>query len=258
MSLNDDIPSLLELRFKCRKAMKRKELRLFLPLAQNVNCSCASPAETLAGKEVSRSTVSQKVFIMSRIKQIVHEIATGKAKELLDAVKSKLGLVPNMTRALANAPAALDGYLSLSGAVAKGSLSAKDRERIALAVAQANGCDYCLAAHSAVGKMVGLTADQILDSRHGTSVDPKSDAIVRFALKVVGTKGHVNDADLTEVRMAGLDDAAIAEIVANVATNIFTNYFNNVAETEIDFPKVEALVDDREVFASVAGRDETR
>lgn len=194
---------------------------------------------------------------MSRLKQIVHETATGKAKDLLDAVKNKLGLVPNMTRAMANSPAALDGYLSLSGAVAKGSLSTKERERIALAVAQANGCDYCLAAHSAIGKTVGLTADQILDSRRGTSVDPKSDAIVRFALRVLVNKGHVNDADLSAARTAGLDDAAVAEIVANVAINIFTNYFNNVAETEIDFPKVEAVVDEREVFASVAGRDES-
>jgi AhpD family alkylhydroperoxidase len=111
---------------------------------------------------------------MSRIHQIAPEAATGKAKELLDAVNGKLGLVPNMTRAMVNSPAVLEGYLSLSGALGKGSLSAKNREQIALAVGQANHCDYCLAAHSAIGKMVGLTPDQILDSRRGTAVDPKS------------------------------------------------------------------------------------
>ena len=178
---------------------------------------------------------------MSRIHQINPQSATGKAKELLDAVQSKLGLVPNMTRAMANSPAVLDGYLSLSGALSKGALSAKSREQIALAVAQANECEYCLAAHSAIGKMVGLSVDQILDSRRGTSVDPKTDAIIQFARQVVDQRGLVSDANIAQVRAAGLDDGAIAEIVANVARNIFTNFFNHVAETEIDFPRAEAL-----------------
>ncbi len=187
---------------------------------------------------------------MSRIHQVAPESATGTVKGLLDAVQGKLGLVPNMTRAMANAPAVLEGYLSFSGALGKGKLSAKNRERIALAVGQANGCDYCLAAHSAIGKMVGLTADQILDSRRGTSVEPQSDAIVRFARQVVDKQGRVTDADLADARLAGLDDAAVAEVVANVALNIFTNYFNHVAETDIDFPKAEAIVDHHEVCAS--------
>ncbi len=195
---------------------------------------------------------------MSRIHQIVPESATGKAKELLDAVKGKLGLVPNMTRAMANAPAILEGYLSLSGALGKGALSAKDRERIALAVGQANGCEYCLAAHSTIGKMVGLTADQILDSRRGTSVESKSAAIVQFARQVLDKQGRLSDADLADARIAGLDDAAIAEVVGNVALNIFTNYFNHVAATDIDFPKAEPIVDHHEVCATIPGCDETR
>ena len=195
---------------------------------------------------------------MSRIHQIAPESATGTAKELLEAVKGKLGLVPNMTRAMANAPAVLDGYLSLSGALGKGALSAKTREQIALAVGQANGCDYCLAAHSTIGKMVGLTADQILDSRRGTSIDSKTDAIIRLARQVVEKQGRVSDADLADARIAGLDDAAVAEIVANVALNIFTNYFNHVAETDIDFPKAEPIADHHEQCASIPGCDETR
>jgi uncharacterized peroxidase-related enzyme len=189
----------------------------------------------------STKVSSEKEKIMSRIHQINPQSATGKAKELLDAVQSKLGLVPNMTRAMANSPAVLDGYLSLSGALSKGALSAKSREQIALAVAQANECEYCLAAHSAIGKMVGLSVDQILDSRRGTSVDPKTDAIIQFARQVVDQRGLVSDANIAQVRAAGLDDGAIAEIVANVALNIFTNYFNHVAETVIDFPRAEAL-----------------
>ncbi len=195
---------------------------------------------------------------MSRIHQIAPDSATGKAKELLDAVHGKLGLVPNITRAMANSPAVLEGYLGLSGALGKGSLSAKNREQIALAVGQANQCDYCLAAHSAIGKMVGLTPDQILDSRRGTAIDPKADAVIRFARKLVDERGRVSDADVAEVRAAGLNDGGIAEVVTNVALNIFTNYFNHVAETDIDFPKVEPIVDHHEVCASIPGCDETR
>jgi uncharacterized peroxidase-related enzyme len=178
---------------------------------------------------------------MARITQISPEAATGRARDLLEAVKAKLGLVPNMTRAMANAPVVLDGYLQLSGALSKGTLPAKSREQIALAVAQANACDYCLAAHSTIGRMVGLTAEQIRDSRLGTAVDPKSDSLVRFALKVLETSGQVGDHDLDEVRGAGFDDAAIAEVVANVALQVFTNYFNRTAETDLDFPKAPEL-----------------
>jgi uncharacterized peroxidase-related enzyme len=178
---------------------------------------------------------------MARITQISLETATGRGKELLDAVKGKLGLVPNMTRAMANAPAALDGYIQLSGALSKGLLPARAREQIALAVAQANECDYCLAAHSTVGRMVGLTAEQIVDSRHGTAVDPKADALIRFAIKVLDTRGSVSDSDLKDFRDAGFDDAAIAEVVANVALHVFTNYFNRLADTDLDFPRVPEL-----------------
>jgi uncharacterized peroxidase-related enzyme len=178
---------------------------------------------------------------MSRINQINPEAATGKAKDLLEAVKVKLGMVPNMTRAMANAPAVLEGYLQFSGSLGKGSLTAKNREQISLAVAEANGCEYCLAAHSTIGKMVGLTGEQIRDSRQGNAVDAKSDALLRFAQKVVETHGAVSQSDLANVRAAGFDDGAISEIIANVALNIFTNYFNNAAETDVDFPRAEPL-----------------
>ena len=106
--------------------------------------------------------------------------------------------------------------------------------------------------------MVGLTADQILDSRRGTSVESKSAAIVQFARQVLDKQGRLSDADLADARIAGLDDAAIAEVVGNVALNIFTNYFNHVAATDIDFPKAEPIVDHHEVCATIPGCDETR
>jgi uncharacterized peroxidase-related enzyme len=178
---------------------------------------------------------------MSRIHQINPETATGRAKTLLDTVKIHLGLVPNMTRAMANAPAVLDGHLQLSGALNKGTLPAKVREQIALGISQANECDYCVAAHSAIGKSLGLTADQIRDSRLGTAVDPKTDALINFARKVLDGRGRVTDTDIRDVRQTGFDDGAIAEVVANVALHVFTNYFNQVAETDIDFAKVPEL-----------------
>ncbi len=178
---------------------------------------------------------------MSRIEEIAPEKATDKAKELLDAVHHKLGLVPNMTRAMATAPVVLDAYVHFSGSLGKGKLPAKTREQIALAISEVNHCDYCLAAHSTIGKMVGLSPDQIRESRVGTAADSKTDVLLRFARKVLETRGRVSDNDLQEVRSAGFDDGAIAEVVANVALNVFTNFFNNVAETDIDFPKAEPL-----------------
>src|SRR5262249_26496248 len=137
--------------------------------------------------------------LMSRFKAISPESATGKAKDLLEAVDAKLGMVPNMMRAMANAPAVLEGYLNLSGSLGKGTLSARTREQLALAIGQANQCDYCVAAHSAIGKTVGLTAEQIRDSRLGTAVDSKAEALIRFARRLVETRGRVTDGDIEGV-----------------------------------------------------------
>ncbi len=181
---------------------------------------------------------------MSRLTNIKPEQATGKVKELLDGVQAKLGMTPNMMKAMAVSPAVLDAYLQFSGALSKGGLSAKVREQIALAVGQANRCEYCLAAHSAIGKMVGLTAEQIGDSRIGTAVDARTAATLQLSQRIVETRGVVTDADLAAARGADLNDGAIAEIVANVALNIFTNYFNHVAATNVDFPRAEPLSND--------------
>jgi uncharacterized peroxidase-related enzyme len=195
---------------------------------------------------------------MSRIQQIKPENARGQTAELFAAVQSKFGMVPNMIRAFGNSPAALQAYLQFSGSLATGSLSAKERELIALAVAQSNRCDYCLAAHSALGKMAGLTSEQIRDARLGNAIDSKSESLVRFSKKLVNERGQVTDEDLNVLRRFGFEDGHIAEIVANVAINIFTNYFNHVAETDIDFPKAEVIQDHHEVCESISGCDVTR
>ncbi len=149
-------------------------------------------------------------------------------------------MVPNLFRLIATSPAALEGYLGLNGALSKGALDARTRERIALAVAEINGCGYCLSAHSYLGKNLAKLDDaELAANRSGTSHDPQADAAVRFAVKIVNNRGHVTDADLQSVRAAGYSDAQILEIVLHVALNTLTNYVNEVAGTEIDFPVVE-------------------
>jgi uncharacterized peroxidase-related enzyme len=175
---------------------------------------------------------------VQRIAAINTAEATGKAKQLLDGVQAKLGMTPNLMRTLASGPAALEAYLNFGAALGTGHLDAKFREQIALAVAQANSCAYCLSAHSAIGKMVGLKPDEIAASREAHSADEKRDAGLQFVQALVVQRGEVSDQAVTRVKAAGYSDGDIAEIVANVVVNIFTNYFNHVARTEVDFPVV--------------------
>ena len=176
---------------------------------------------------------------MTRIQPVNYEASTGKVRELLDAVNSKLGITPNMMKTMAQSAAVLEAYLSFNEALGKGKLNARLREQIALIAAEINGCGYCASAHTALGQMVGLGKDAILAARQGHSIDAKTDAALRFAHFVIVKRGELSDADVQAVRDAGFSDAEISEIVANVALNIFTNYFNVIAGTDIDFPKVE-------------------
>ncbi len=178
---------------------------------------------------------------MSRIQTLPSiEAAPSKAQPLLEAARKQLGSVPNLFRVIANSPAALEGYFGLSGALSKGQLSAQTRERIALAVAEVNGCGYCLSAHTYLARNVAKLDDaEISANRSGASNDPKADAAVKFAVAVVEARGHISQADVDAVRQAGFDDAEIVEIVVHVALNTLTNYVNEVAGTEIDFPVIE-------------------
>lgn len=163
------------------------------------------------------------------------------SRPLLEAVKKQLGSVPNLFRIVANSPAALEGYLGLNGALAKGALDARTRERIALAVAEINGCSYCLSAHTYLGKNRAKLDDaEIAANRAGASNDAKADAAVRFAASVARNRGQVSDAEVQAVKAAGYSDAQLVEIVAHVALNTLTNYVNEVLGTEIDFPVVRA------------------
>ena len=177
---------------------------------------------------------------MSRISIPARDDVPEASKPILDAVQKQLGVVPNMYRLIALSPAALQGFTANNGALTK-TLDVKTRERIALAVAQVNGCDYCLSAHSYLSlNLAKIGPDEIALNRKGQSGDAKADAAVHFAAKVVRERGHVTEADIRAVRAAGFSDAQIVEILPVTAENIFTNVLNVVAETDIDFPVVRA------------------
>jgi uncharacterized peroxidase-related enzyme len=178
---------------------------------------------------------------MSRLSIPTVDTAPEASKPLLAAVKQQLGVVPNLMKLVGHSPAALEGYLSLNGALAKGQLDAKLRERLALGVAEFNGCDYCLSAHDYLGRNVAKLSQGELDAaRDFHSEDVRADAALRFARRVAESHGRVSDAELATLRAAGFDEAGVIEIVATVALNVLTNYINNVAQTDIDFPAINA------------------
>ncbi len=167
------------------------------------------------------------------------ETATGEAASLLAATQKALGVTPNMTKAMANSPAALKGYLDFSGALRDGSLPTAVRERIALLVAQENSCDYCLSAHTYIAtKLAGLTEAEATSARKGQAGDPQAAGALTFAAALVRNHGTISDDELAAARDGGLSDGQVAEVVAHVALNIFTNYLNKAGRVDIDWPLV--------------------
>lgn len=170
------------------------------------------------------------------------EAAPEAARPMLETIRKQLGSVPNVFRMMSNSPVVLEAYTGISGALGKGQLDAATRERIALAVAELNGCHYCLSAHSMVAKNVAkLDASEIQANRQGGSSDPHAAAAVRFAVKIVETRGGVTSSDIDAVKAAGYSDAEIVEIVGNVALGTLTNYLNEVLGTDLDFPAAPPL-----------------
>jgi uncharacterized peroxidase-related enzyme len=175
---------------------------------------------------------------MSRLSIPARDDVPEASKPILDAVHKQLGTVPNMFRLIAQSPAALLAFTANNGALGK-ALDVKTRERIALAVAQVNGCDYCLSAHTYLGlNLAKISREEIALNREGRSGDAKASAAVRFAAKIVRERGHVTEGDIKALRGAGFTDGQIVEIVAVTAENVFTNLLNVAADTDIDFPVV--------------------
>lgn len=178
---------------------------------------------------------------MTRLNALDPNEATGRSKELFEGIKNKLGMVPNMMRTMGNSSAVLEGYLNLSDSLSKSSLGSKTGELIALTVAEANACNYCLSAHSFIGeKLANIDTASLTEARHAKNNDEKVEAALTFAKTLVNKAGKVSDEDVQTVKAAGYSDGAVGEIVAHVALNILTNYFNNTANTDIDFPAVKA------------------
>ncbi len=176
---------------------------------------------------------------MSRITVIENDIANPEQKELLDVIQSQLGMVPNFLKVFANSPAALRAFLGLHGIASEGSLEAPTRERIALALAQQNACDYGVSAHTALGRKAGLNGAEMEANRAGTSQDSKAAAAVKFAKALAEHNGQVTTAEILEVRNAGYSESDIVEIITHVGLNVLSNIIGKASQVEIDFPKVE-------------------
>ncbi len=175
---------------------------------------------------------------MSRINLVTTETANQEQQALFDAIQAQLGVVPNFLKIFANSPVALKSFLGLYGVAHEGSLAPLTRERIALALAQQNSCEYCLSAHTALGKKAGLSNDEISANRAGTSQDAKAAIAVKLARSLVEHQGEIATAELIEARNAGFTDSDIVEIITHVGLNILTNILGKASRVEIDFPKV--------------------
>lgn len=175
---------------------------------------------------------------MSRLNLVTPANATPEQLELLKAIEQQMGGVLNFLKVFANSPDALKAFLGLYGIASSGMLEPATRERIALAVAQQNECEYCVSAHTAISRKAGLAADDILQARHGRHEHPKTAALIGFAKQVMDTHGEVSAADLLTLRAVGVTDAEIIEVIVHVGLNFLTNVVGKVSQVDIDFPKI--------------------
>lgn len=178
---------------------------------------------------------------MSRVHALDPALATGEARRLLDAVQAQLGMTPNFIRVLANSPKSLEGFLGLYRALGGISLDKATQERIALATAESNACEYCVSAHTAIGRHTGLSNEEMLLNRRGGAGDARNAAFVAFARAINDNLGEITREEFDAARNAGLTDAEIVEVIAVVALNIFTNILGKATQVDIDFPKAALL-----------------
>jgi len=166
------------------------------------------------------------------------QLAPAASQPLLTQIQQAFGTTPNMFKAVANSAAALQSMWTAFGALGKGTLGAKLGEQIAVAIANRNHCEYCLAAHTVLGQQAGASSAEMAAAQVGQSDDAKTAAALTFALKVVQQRAQITDADVANLRETGFGDEQIVEIMAHVALNLFTNYVNVALDVPVDFPKV--------------------
>jgi uncharacterized peroxidase-related enzyme len=176
---------------------------------------------------------------MSRISLLTASTAPADSRAVLEQIQQAFGATPNMFKAAAHSPAALKSLWGSFAALGKGSLPSVIGEKIAVAVAERNACDYCLAAHVALGRKAGATPEELIAAQMGEASDPQTAAALRFALKLVNGRGQLGDGDVQALREAGFGDEQVVEILAHVALNLFTNYLNVALDVPVDFPAVK-------------------
>ncbi|MCK7592272.1 carboxymuconolactone decarboxylase family protein [Pseudomarimonas salicorniae] len=176
---------------------------------------------------------------MSRVALLTADSVDAPRAALLGEIQAGFGALPNMFRAVAHSESALRQMWSSFGALGQGRLDARLGEQIAVAIANRNGCGYCLAAHTALGRKAGASAADMRAAQTGDSEDARTAAALRFALAVVEKRGSVDDSEVEALRAAGFDDGELVEIVGHIALNLFTNYVNLVLDVPLDFPAVE-------------------
>ena len=176
---------------------------------------------------------------MSRIPLLTADNVTGERQQLLGQIHQAFGATPNMFKAVANSTAALKSMWGSFGALGGGVIPAKLGEQIAVAIADRNDCEYCLAAHTVLGRKAGATAEEMSAAQGGQSADPKTAAALKFAVAVVNNRAQIADGDVDALRAAGFSDEEVVEILAHVALNLFTNYVNVAFKVPVDFPNVK-------------------
>ncbi len=171
--------------------------------------------------------------------QLINSKETNSTNQLiLNEIHAAFGSTPNMFRAVANSSAALKSMWSAFGALSSGVIPARLGEQIAVTIANRNQCEYCLAAHTVLGQKAGASAEEMAAAQNAQSQDKKTDAALKFALKVVNHRAQIDKRDVENLREAGYDDEHIVEIIAHVALNLYTNYINVALDVPVDFPKV--------------------
>ncbi len=179
---------------------------------------------------------------MANINPLSYEEAPVESQTIFEHLKKKLGKVPNLYATVGYSPKALSGVLSFGQTLSEGEFNGKEVEAIALAIGQANGCDYCLSAHTTLGKLNGLTELETLELRQGRSSDPKLSVLANLAQEIIESRGHPAQTTLEAFFAVGYSKAALAELIGLVALNTFTNYFNHIVQTDNDFPQAPELL----------------
>lgn len=178
---------------------------------------------------------------MTTLKPLTREQASPSVQPIFDVLKSKVGMVPNLYATIANSANTLPAYLAFDEALGKGVFTAKERQAIFLVVSQVNGCDYCQAAHTAIGKMNGFTEEETVQLRSANIADKKLNALTILAAEITGKHGKPSQQSLDNFAGAGYGNDALVELVAHIGYKTVANYLHNIAHFPIDFPLAQKL-----------------